>query len=72
MNDLTEDRVAASIVRTVIALAKSLQLDVIAEGVETREQRSILLDLGCTKAQGYFFYRPLSWAEYKKLLVLKL
>ena len=68
VNDLTDDKVAASIVRTVITLAESLDLEVIAEGVETIEQQSLLLKLGCTKAQGYFFYKPLDSLEFRKLI----
>lgn len=46
------------IVRTVIALAQSLSLTVTAEGVETNGQREHLRTLGCTRAQGYYFSRP--------------
>ena len=44
-----------SIVRTIVGLAYSLGLDVVAEGVETEEQRALLADLGCPFAQGYLF-----------------
>lgn len=48
------------IVRSLIVLAQSLGLAVIAEGVKTSEQAAQLRELGCTKAQGYFFARPLT------------
>jgi EAL domain-containing protein (putative c-di-GMP-specific phosphodiesterase class I) len=48
----------ASIVRAIISLGESLQLQVIAEGVETEAQRDALLALGCTHFQGYLFGRP--------------
>ncbi len=48
-----------AIVRTIIDLAHNLGLEVIAEGVETREQMDILRDLGCEYAQGYYYSRPL-------------
>lgn len=68
VKDLTEDKVAASIVRTVIALADSLELEIVAEGVETPDQQSLLQQLGCAKAQGYYFYRPLAYTDYQQLL----
>jgi EAL domain-containing protein (putative c-di-GMP-specific phosphodiesterase class I) len=48
------------IVRTIIALAQALGLDVVAEGVETARQRDQLRELGCQFAQGYYFSRPLT------------
>jgi diguanylate cyclase (GGDEF)-like protein len=50
---------AAAIVRSVVGLARELHLRVVAEGVETADQRAALLELGCTAAQGYHFCRPL-------------
>ncbi len=48
-----------AIVESVVSLSRSFGLDVIAEGVETAEQRSRLIELGCGHGQGYFWYRPL-------------
>ncbi|WP_176731992.1 putative bifunctional diguanylate cyclase/phosphodiesterase [Micromonospora rhizosphaerae] len=50
---------AAAIVRTTVGLAHELGLRVVAEGVETAEQRSALAELGCTAAQGYHFFKPM-------------
>lgn len=56
------------IIRTVIALAKSFKLQVIAEGVETSIQRDMLKELSCELAQGYFYSRPLPPEEIPALL----
>ncbi|MEV4198698.1 bifunctional diguanylate cyclase/phosphodiesterase [Micromonospora globbae] len=50
---------AAAIVRTTVGLAHELGLRVVAEGVETVEQRTALAELGCTAAQGYHFFKPM-------------
>jgi predicted signal transduction protein with EAL and GGDEF domain len=58
-----------SIVRAIIAMSHSLQLEVLAEGVEDERQRSILMAEGCDQAQGYLFGRPMPAAEFERLLV---
>lgn len=56
----TDDR---AIARTILAMAASLDLAVVAEGIETAEQAAILRDMGCAAGQGYLFDRPLPAAE---------
>ena len=60
MREVTADAHNAAIVRTVIALARSLGLESIAEGVETRDQLEFLRAEGCNRIQGYYFSRPLA------------
>jgi diguanylate cyclase (GGDEF)-like protein/PAS domain S-box-containing protein len=57
------------IARTVMPLARNLQLDVVAEGVETAEQVRELKKLDCKYAQGFYFSRPLSAVEASALLI---
>lgn len=68
MKGIPEDSDHAAITNTIISMAKSLRLDVVAEGVETEDQISFLLEKGCMKAQGYFFGRPVDSAEMTKHL----
>jgi diguanylate cyclase (GGDEF)-like protein/PAS domain S-box-containing protein len=58
VRDVLTDVSDRVIVRTIIAMARSLNLDVIAEGVETKEQQQILLKKGCKHYQGYLFGKP--------------
>jgi diguanylate cyclase (GGDEF)-like protein/PAS domain S-box-containing protein len=60
---LLQDDVDASICRSIVFLARSLNLEVVAEGVETDRQRRWLLDEECTSMQGFFFSRPVSIDE---------
>jgi EAL domain-containing protein (putative c-di-GMP-specific phosphodiesterase class I) len=52
----------------MIVMAHKLGLKVIAEGVETEEQRALLAESGCDYAQGYLFSKPVPAAEFEKLL----
>lgn len=69
--DLPENQDSVSIVKTIIALAKNLHLDIIAEGVETKEQLDFLLSEGCEYIQGYYFSKPLSSMLCRDYLKMK-
>ena len=58
----------AAIVKSIITLAHSLRLSVVAEGVETKEQFDYLDNLGCDEIQGYLFSPPVSASEFSKML----
>jgi EAL domain-containing protein (putative c-di-GMP-specific phosphodiesterase class I) len=68
VRDITTDQSDAAIVQTIIAMALSLGLDVIAEGVETEEQQNFLRSRECRTYQGYLFGRPVPVAEFERQL----
>ena len=68
VKDIENNSNDLAIVSTIIAMAQNLNLDVIAEGVETEEQRSLLINKGCTHFQGYLFSKPLCLIEFEQLL----
>ncbi|MFO0752887.1 MAG: EAL domain-containing protein [Thermodesulfovibrionales bacterium] len=68
IRDLTADQDDRAIVNAIIALAHSLKLNVVAEGVETQEQMDYLSVSGCSEIQGYLFSRPLPSDELRVLL----
>ncbi|NCB53773.1 MAG: EAL domain-containing protein, partial [Epsilonproteobacteria bacterium] len=67
IRDIHSDPEDKEIVKTIIALGKSLGLKVIAEGVETQEQLDFLKEHGCDEAQGYYFSKPLSVEDLEAL-----
>jgi diguanylate cyclase (GGDEF)-like protein/PAS domain S-box-containing protein len=68
VRDLAVDGSDSAIVSTIIAMARNLNLDVIAEGVETEDQQQLLLDSGCLYYQGYLFGRPMPIEQFEALL----
>ena len=68
IRDATTDPNDAEIIRAIVAMARSLELEVIAEGVETPQQLEFLQGLGCHLYQGYLYSRPLPLEGLKKLL----
>ncbi|MEN8303237.1 MAG: EAL domain-containing protein [Campylobacterota bacterium] len=68
VRELPDDEEDVGITRAVIALAKSLNLRIIAEGVETKEQKDFLVENGCKDIQGYFYAKPMPADEMEIVL----
>ncbi|HEV2682659.1 MAG TPA: EAL domain-containing protein [Rhodanobacter sp.] len=68
VHDLISDRDTATITSAIIAMARSLNKVVIAEGVETREQGAFLSNAGCSQLQGFLYGAPMSAAEFQQRL----
>jgi EAL domain-containing protein (putative c-di-GMP-specific phosphodiesterase class I) len=68
VSNITSDKSDKAIVHTIIAMAQSMDLDVIAEGMETEEQRQLLMDKGCTNFQGFLFGKPMPIEQFEAFL----
>ena len=71
VRDIATDASDKAIVRTIIAMAKSLDIDVVAEGVETAEQLEFILAHECDAIQGFYFSQPVDPAEMMMLLKVR-
>jgi len=69
VKDITTNPDDEAIASTIIAMAHNLRLNVIAEGVENKEQLDLLRNKGCDEVQGYYFSRPVPEDELKELLL---
>ncbi|MDE1462847.1 putative bifunctional diguanylate cyclase/phosphodiesterase [Spartinivicinus poritis] len=68
VQDVLEDEENATIVRAIIQLSKSLNLSVIAEGVETVEQEAYIIEQGCQEGQGYYYSKPVSEEQFQQFI----
>lgn len=68
IRDIPQNQDDMVITAAILALAKSLSLEVVAEGVENAEQESFLLDQGCKIAQGYYYSAPISEDEFERFV----
>jgi len=68
VHDIPEDEEDSAIVKAIIALAQSLNLTLLAEGVETQAQNDFLVEQGCSNIQGYLYARPMPVDEVEKFI----
>jgi diguanylate cyclase (GGDEF)-like protein len=68
VRDILADTCGGAIAHAIVSLSFAMGLPVLAEGVETEEQREFLAKLGCHSYQGYLFGRPVPMAEFEKIL----
>ena len=70
VTDMLNNSESQEIVKTILSLGRNLRMKVVAEGVETFEQMTLLKSLGCEFAQGYLFSKPLESAAVARTLVV--
>ena len=68
VRDINSDPEDRAIVSAIISMSRSLNLQTIAEGVETAEQMALLREQGCDEYQGYYFSKPLSVEDFESLI----
>jgi EAL domain-containing protein (putative c-di-GMP-specific phosphodiesterase class I) len=68
VQDILFNSISSAIAQTILSLGRAIDLPVIAEGVETEEQRAFLIDLGCQAFQGYLLSRPVPVESFERLL----
>ena len=68
VNGIVQDREDSAIVQAIIAMAKSLDLSITAEGIETADQSALLQSWHCDRGQGYYFAKPLDVTGLTKML----
>ena len=71
IDKITDGGEAVAIVVAVLSLAKSLKIATVAEGVETEPQAQLLRSMGCDRAQGFFFGRPVDAAIAGELMMTR-
>ncbi len=68
LDETTNSQRSKDIVKSIVDMAKNINMEVICEGVETREQADFLKEIGCEMAQGYLFAKPMPREDFEELL----
>ncbi|MGK5684315.1 putative bifunctional diguanylate cyclase/phosphodiesterase [Actinoplanes sp. URMC 104] len=68
IDDILDNRQQMALVETIVSLARTLELAVVAEGIELDEHRAALAGMGCSYGQGYLFSKPITSDEFQELL----
>ncbi|MCJ8008201.1 putative bifunctional diguanylate cyclase/phosphodiesterase [Lederbergia wuyishanensis] len=71
ISDIDQNMKKSRLVQSILSMAKGLQLNVVAEGIETNGEKNTLLQMGCDELQGYLFSRPINAQEIESLLLNK-
>lgn len=71
VRDIHKDADNRSIAKMIIALGENLDMDILAEGVESAEELQCLKELGCNQYQGFYFSRPLAFDQFMELIKLR-
>ena len=58
----------SQLAKGIVDIARTLEIDVIAEGIETEEQRTLMTEMGCRYGQGYLLAMPMAWEQAQVLL----
>ncbi|MGA2278180.1 MAG: EAL domain-containing protein, partial [Terracidiphilus sp.] len=72
VKDILTDTCGGAIAQAIVSLSRAMGLPVIAEGVESEEQREYLASLGCHSYQGYLFSRPVPLEAFEELLASRI
>ena len=70
LNETVTTENGKAVIKSAVSIVKELNMDVIAEGVENEEQAKFLLGIGCKKAQGFFYSRPIDSEEFERKIFL--
>ena len=68
LDDCLVDKVSFSIIKSIAEIAEAFGMQVVCEGVETKEQAELLQKAGCAIAQGFYYYKPLPWLDFEALM----